>query len=424
MSLIKGKQIAANSVTLSKLTTIGAAQLLVGAVDGQITAVTLSSHATISASGALTLADDSVSTSKILNSAVTTAKIADDAVTLTKIDSSAFATDFTAATLSGFIAEAAAVKSYVDSVAQGLDVKESVKAATTSSADLYSFSYSSGVLTETTPTLSTLELDGVSLSLGDRILVKDNNMDASQNGIYEVTQEGNASSTPWILSRVADLATGFFAAGAFVFVESGTTLADTGWVCSSNSGSDTVGTNNLSFTQFSSAGIIEAGSGLVKTGNSIAIDIDSLFETTTLESTDLFLVSDAGYERKVTKSSLVSSLISGETLKATSSQLEAAMPRLDVLSLAGAVAATASTTLALSKTPAADQHPLVFVNGLKVKLGGSGDAGVDAYFKSSDGATSRASLSNLVSGDILWWASSSYDLEAGDLLEISYTAFE
>lgn len=423
MSLIKGKQIAANSVALSKLTTVGAAKLLIGNADGQIVAASLSGHATISNTGVLTLGDNAVTTTVINNAAVNADKIADGAVTLAKINASAFATDLTGVSLSGKIAEAAAVKTYVDSVAQGLDIKESVKVATTGSADLYSFSYSSGVLTETTPALTTLELDGVSLSLGDRILVKDNNMDASQNGIYEVTQEGDASSSPWILSRAADLATGFFAAGAFVFVESGTTLADTGWVCSSNSGSDTVGTNNLSFTQFSSAGIIEAGSGLAKTGNSIAIDIDSLIETIALESTDLFLVSDGGYERKITKSNLVSSLISGETLKSTNSQLEAAMPRLDVLSLVGAVAATTSTTLALSKTPAADQHPLVFVNGLKVKLGGSGDTGVDAYFKSSDGATSRASLSDLVVGDILWWASSSYDLEAGDLLEISYTAF-
>lgn len=402
MSFIKGKQIAANSVALSKLTTVGAAQLLVGDADGQIVAATLSGHATINNAGALTLNSDAVTTSIISDSAVTTAKIANSAVTLAKISASAFATDLTAATLSGLIAEAAAVKTYVDSVAQGLDVKESVKVASTANLDI-----SASILGAT--------IDGVAVAASDRVLLK-NQTTASENGIYVVVNGG-------VPTRALDFAANSSAAGAFVFVESGDTLADTGWVCSSDSGSDVVGTDALSFTQFSSAGIVLAGTGLVKSGNTISLEIDTLDSSNALVAADKLLVSISGTEKTISKTDLVSALISGETLKATSSQLEAAMPRLDVLSLAGAVVATASTTLALSKTPAADQHPLVFVNGLKVKLGGSGDAGIDAYFKSSDGATSRASLSDLVSGDILWWTSSSYDLEAGDLLEISYTAF-
>ena len=82
MALIKGKQLAANTVTLGKLQTIEEAKLLVGAANGQITAVALSSDATITAAGALTIANSAVTTAKIADTSVTTDKLADDAVTL------------------------------------------------------------------------------------------------------------------------------------------------------------------------------------------------------------------------------------------------------------------------------------------------------------------------------------------------------
>ena len=144
----------------------------------------------------------------------------------------------------------AANKGYVDGVAQGLDVKDSVKATTTANITL------SGTQT----------IDGVSLSADDRVLVKNQNT-ASENGLYL------CKSGSW--TRTDDLAAGADAAGAFVFVEQGTVNAENGFVCTSNKGSAVVGTNNLVFAQFSGAGQIIAGDGLSKSGNTLSADLES-----------------------------------------------------------------------------------------------------------------------------------------------------
>jgi len=149
----------------------------------------------------------------------------------------------------------AANKGYVDGVAQGLDVKDSVKATTTANGTLAS-AFANGQT-----------IDGVSLSTNDRILLKNQNT-ATENGIYTV----NASGAP---TRADDLATGADAAGAFVFVEQGTVNAENGFVCTSNKGSAVVGTNNLTFAQFSGAGQIIAGDGLDKSGNTLSLDLKS-----------------------------------------------------------------------------------------------------------------------------------------------------
>ena len=132
----------------------------------------------------------------------------------------------------------AASKSYVDALLQGLDLKASVRAATTAAGTLAT-DFENGDT-----------LDGVTLATGNRILIK-NQSTASENGIYVVA----ASGAP---TRAADFAAAATVAGAYCFVEEGTTNADKGFVCTSNSGSDVVGTNNLSFTQFNGAGGVSA----------------------------------------------------------------------------------------------------------------------------------------------------------------------
>ena len=146
-----------------------------------------------------------------------------------------------------------ATKSYVDGVSQGLDVKDSCVAATT------------GNITIATALNNGDTLDGVSLSTNDRVLVKDQSS-ASENGIYIV------GSSP---ARADDLAAGADAAGMFTFVEKGTFNADNGFVCSSDKGSAVVGTNNLTFVQFSGAGQITAGDGLDKSANTLSVDLKS-----------------------------------------------------------------------------------------------------------------------------------------------------
>ena len=104
-------------------------------------------------------------------------------------------------------------------------------------------------------------IDGVTLSTGDRILIKKQST-SSENGIYVVKSSGAPD-------RSDDMAASSEASGDFTFVTEGTVNGDHGFVCTSNSGSDTIGTHNLSFTQFSGAGQITAGDGLEKSGNTL-----------------------------------------------------------------------------------------------------------------------------------------------------------
>jgi hypothetical protein len=139
----------------------------------------------------------------------------------------------------------AATKYYVDTVAQGLDVKASVKAATTANITL------SGAQT----------IDGIAIVAGDRVLVK-NQTSTPTNGIYV------AASGAW--ARSADANTWDELVSAYTFVEEGTTYADTGWVCTINAGG-TLGTTPITWSQFSGAGTYLAGTGLTLSGNTFSI---------------------------------------------------------------------------------------------------------------------------------------------------------
>ena len=148
----------------------------------------------------------------------------------------------------------AANKAYVDAQLQGLDVKQSVRVATTANGTLAS-AFANGQT-----------VDGVSLSTGDRILLK-NQSTGSENGIYTV----NASGAP---TRATDFdANSEVTGGAFFFVEEGTVNADNGFALT-NDGSITVGTTALTFTQFSGAGQVIAGDALTKSGNTLNVAVD------------------------------------------------------------------------------------------------------------------------------------------------------
>jgi hypothetical protein len=143
----------------------------------------------------------------------------------------------------------AATKLYVDSTAQGIDWKASVRAATTANGTLAS-AYANGSV-----------VDGVTLATGNRILIKDQTT-GSENGIYTV----NASGAP---TRAVDAdAAAEIVASFAVFVEEGTDNADCGFVLTNN-GTVTVGTTALVFTQFTGLGQVTAGTGLTKTGNTL-----------------------------------------------------------------------------------------------------------------------------------------------------------
>ena len=150
-------------------------------------------------------------------------------------------------------------KSYVDAVQTGLDVKGSVRVATT------------GDLGGSWPNLgSSVTIDGVTLSTGDRVLVKDQST-ASENGIYRYEQSGSADD--FIRATDADNSpAGEVTSGMFTFVEDGSTHANSGFVLSTT-GSITLGSTSLAFSQFSGAGQITAGNGIQKVGDTLSVDL-------------------------------------------------------------------------------------------------------------------------------------------------------
>ena len=165
----------------------------------------------------------------------------------------------------------AATKQYVDEVAQGLSPKGSVVAA--SYVALPAYTYNNGTdgvgATITASANGALTLDGVQPTVGARVLIKNETAgNAPVNGVYVVTT--NNAGAPFVLTRAIDMNVGTEFPGAFVFIETGTVQADTGWVCTSDS-PITVGTTAIVFTQFSGAGEYTAGTGLTLTGTQFSI---------------------------------------------------------------------------------------------------------------------------------------------------------
>jgi len=163
----------------------------------------------------------------------------------------------------------AATKAYVDSVAEGLHTHDSCNAATTGTLATISggtVTYdngTNGVGATLTTTGSYTTIDGVTLSDGMRILVKDES-NAAHNGIYVRT-----SST--VLTRATDFDTpAEMAGGDFTFVTEGTLYDNTGWVMTD--AVTTVGTSPVNWTQFSGAGTYTAGTGLTLTGSQFSVN--------------------------------------------------------------------------------------------------------------------------------------------------------
>ena len=176
----------------------------------------------------------------------------------------------------GFGADALATKEYVDGFTSGLDVKDSCRVATT--ANLTVTYDQTNKRLDNAGTQAALSIDGVTLSVNDRVLVKDQT-EARQNGIYKVTDVGSNSSN-WRMERSSDTNTGAqLTGGSFTFVEEGTANSDNGYTFTHN-GIPTLTDNTLSnntelpVSQFSGAGQVVAGAALVKAGNTLDVNVD------------------------------------------------------------------------------------------------------------------------------------------------------
>lgn len=146
----------------------------------------------------------------------------------------------------------AATKAYVDAVSEGLHIHAAARAYVGTDIDL------------STALEAGDTIDGLTLLAGDRILVNGQSTQ-SQNGIYVVQATGAAV-------RSTDFDTSLeISSGDFIFVSSGTSYGNTGWVQTLKPA--TIGTDPISFTQFSGAGTYTAGAGLTLTGTVFSADV-------------------------------------------------------------------------------------------------------------------------------------------------------
>lgn len=219
---------------------MGVSPIIISPVIGDFTS---SSHTHLDAAGGGTLTSASISN---FTASVQANRITDLTGPATNLAMNSFRiTGLGTPTLS----DDAATKDYVDSIAQGLDVKHAVRVVATSNINTAS------------PTLGSGPVDGVSMVDGDRILLAGQST-PSQNGIWIWAIDTS-------LSRASDSdSSAEVKAGLYVWVEEGTTYADTGWILTTNN-PITLNTTSLAFTQFTGAGLITAGAGLTKSGNTL-----------------------------------------------------------------------------------------------------------------------------------------------------------
>lgn len=195
----------------------------------------------------------------------------------------------------------AANKQYVDNVAAGIIIKNQVSLGTTgsnlNSVYVAGTSDSSGGLgigaTLTAAVNGALTLDGILAVINSRVLIKDQT-DQKQNGVYVVTAAG-AGDAKWVLTRATDFNgdgnTGVIKPGAYVFVTGGTYYANASYVVSTSgtstspSGAIKVGTDVITFAQYSGVPLNIATLGNVTIGTWQATPIASAYIDTAIART-------------------------------------------------------------------------------------------------------------------------------------------
>ena len=180
----------------------------------------------------------------------------------------------------------ATTKAYVDATASGLDVKQSVRLSTTANLTATASGTGAGKTLTNSGTQAVFAVDGVTAIVGDRVLVK-NQTTTANNGVYTVTTVGTIS-TNWVLTRATDADNSTPAtevtSGMFTFIEEGSTLANTGWVLSTT-GTITLDTTGLTFSQFSGAGTYLASGGVQLIGNTFSVNLGTNSSLTTTGNT-------------------------------------------------------------------------------------------------------------------------------------------
>lgn len=128
-------------------------------------------------------------------------------------------------------------------------------------------------------TKAAIQIDGVSLSIGNRVLVY-NQANAYENGVYTVTTVGtpDPGGTNWVLTRATDAnkfqpdTTSGLGQGDYFFVQEGSTGAGESYVLTT-ANPLIIGTTNLTFTQFSASQVYSAGTGLTLSGTQFSLTV-------------------------------------------------------------------------------------------------------------------------------------------------------
>jgi mannitol/fructose-specific phosphotransferase system IIA component len=308
-------------------------------------------------------------------------------------------------------------KGYVDGLVtqaiQGLNVKTPVRVATSSNITL------SGLQT----------IDGVTLVAGDRVLVKDQT-NAQENGVYV------ASASTWVRSADFDAnPSESEIINAFFFVSEGATYSDTGWVLTTNS-PIVIDTTNLTFAQFSAAGVTQAGAGLLKTGNILSVETGNGIEIVgnnvsvntnsssglTFQGTDL-VVNAQHVSTTATNSAVVKIADDTNSLFIDFSSYQSNVVVLSNTSnnVSGSIG-YAGTSINLSGVTLKGE-PRLHVNGILYKIGFNATPSNNLAFFSPDGTTVRASIATIQNGDKIYWNplfANSFDLDTTDSIELVY----
>jgi hypothetical protein len=226
-------QIAAGTITNANISATAAIDLSKLATDP----LDRANHTGTQLAATISDFDAQVQTSRLDQMAIPTATVDLGGQTLTSVATPTVASD-------------AANKAYVDNVATGLDVKESVRVAADTNVNIAA---------------PGATIDGVTMAPGERVLLM-GQTDATENGIYDFTDAGTAMTRSSDSDTDAEVTSGMFA-----FVEEGN-HEDQGWILATDN-PITLGTTDLQFTQFSGAGSVVGTSGRIAvTGNQVDID--------------------------------------------------------------------------------------------------------------------------------------------------------
>jgi phage-related tail fiber protein len=269
-------------------------------------------------------------------------------------------------------AQDAATKAYVDAAAQGLDVKASVRAATTANITL----------------TAAQTIDGVTLIAGDRVLVKAQTA-AQDNGIYTV------ATGAWQRATDADVSADV-TAGLFTFVEEGTAGAGNGYVLTTPN-PIVLGTTPLTFTQFSGAGTVVAGAGLTKTGNTLdLIGGDGLTVAADLVSANIDTSAGLKFDASTPKKMQVA--LDGTSITVSALGLKVNTAKFITRETPAGTLNGSNTVFTLANTPVVSSEQ-VFLNGLLQEPGAGNDytiAGATITYLAAPAATDRLRVNYLI----------------------------